>query len=678
MSLVTPWGLLGLLGIPIIIIIYLLKSKYVSKPVSSTFIWKRSLKYVKNRLPLTFVFSLLLVLQILTVIVASFAMSRPKAPPLVTKDTIIILDSSASMMTVNDEGKTRFDLAIEQIKSKAESASENHGFTLITAGIEANKICERYKDKVEIVTAMEKITCDYGEPDIADAIKLSDSVRKKNPEAELYFYTDKEYIDKSGIEVVNFAKETDWNIAITNLTDVSMGGQFYFNATVNNYGPAVENIKINIYLNEGESPITTQTCSFEANSKTVITFAPKASFAASDAQFVQIGKIKEYDKVRVEFSGVSDGLSYDNTRTLYSKANKRFKILLVSEYIQMIENGDGTKEADGKVTTSVLMVLRLIGYNLSVKTDIKNDISLVNDGKGVEGYDLYIFDGGTYTKNGETHKVMPDVLPSDGAVWFINPESNPPVVVDGEDAITLNTAPTEAPKKEDGPGYDAFSMIKVHDTGTVTYKTLTNKIQANNLSVGKYYPINGYNDACFEEIFSCNGDAVLIAGKVNNVRIICWSLDINDTNIAINRDFPLLINNMVQFSLPESISERSFDVGDEVQFNVPVGAETLSFKLGENVLNVMDAKDTVFNLKNYGFYSIDVEYAGKEAQTYVLPTNIPLVESDIVSMGEFIEAESVTPDVDVENEPIEIWPYLAMVLLALLIIEWGVYYRDEF
>ena len=49
MSFLQPLGLLGPIGVPIIIIIYIIKSRYVQKPVASTFIWKRSLKYMKRR-----------------------------------------------------------------------------------------------------------------------------------------------------------------------------------------------------------------------------------------------------------------------------------------------------------------------------------------------------------------------------------------------------------------------------------------------------------------------------------------------------------------------------------------------------------------------------------------------------------------------------------------------------
>ena len=52
MGLLTPLGLLGLIGIPILIIIYIIKPKYHEKKISSTFIWRLSLKYRKRKIPL--------------------------------------------------------------------------------------------------------------------------------------------------------------------------------------------------------------------------------------------------------------------------------------------------------------------------------------------------------------------------------------------------------------------------------------------------------------------------------------------------------------------------------------------------------------------------------------------------------------------------------------------------
>jgi len=63
MSFLFPLGLLGLIGIPIVIIIYILQSKYNEQTVTSTYIWHLSEKFLKKKNPfsgLTGLISLLL------------------------------------------------------------------------------------------------------------------------------------------------------------------------------------------------------------------------------------------------------------------------------------------------------------------------------------------------------------------------------------------------------------------------------------------------------------------------------------------------------------------------------------------------------------------------------------------------------------------------------------------
>ena len=69
MSFLNPIGLLGLIGIPILILIYILKSKYQEYSVSSTFLWELSEKFLTKKSPLSKFSGLLnLILQILTVL----------------------------------------------------------------------------------------------------------------------------------------------------------------------------------------------------------------------------------------------------------------------------------------------------------------------------------------------------------------------------------------------------------------------------------------------------------------------------------------------------------------------------------------------------------------------------------------------------------------------------------
>ena len=229
------WGLLGLLAIPILIIIYFLKQKYVEKPVSSTFIWKRSLRYVKTKIPINVIISLLLILQILVVIAASFALSDPVIKAFSSKETIIIIDSSASMNAMTNEGKTRFELAVDQAKEDAEKAGENSKITVITAGNKASWVIQRSSEKHEIVNALDKITCDFGEPDFDGAKELVKNIQQSNREVKVKYYTDKTYEEVTGFEYIDFSKEDDENLAITKVKDGTFRKQCIFNVDITNY-----------------------------------------------------------------------------------------------------------------------------------------------------------------------------------------------------------------------------------------------------------------------------------------------------------------------------------------------------------------------------------------------------------------------------------------------------------
>ena len=53
MSWLTPIGFLGLIGLLILIIIYIIKPNYQNKVISSTFVWRLSLKYKKKKIPIS-------------------------------------------------------------------------------------------------------------------------------------------------------------------------------------------------------------------------------------------------------------------------------------------------------------------------------------------------------------------------------------------------------------------------------------------------------------------------------------------------------------------------------------------------------------------------------------------------------------------------------------------------
>jgi len=62
MTILNPWALLSLVSLIVLLLIYILKPNFQQKLVSSTYVWKLSLKYKKRKLPINKLRNLLLII----------------------------------------------------------------------------------------------------------------------------------------------------------------------------------------------------------------------------------------------------------------------------------------------------------------------------------------------------------------------------------------------------------------------------------------------------------------------------------------------------------------------------------------------------------------------------------------------------------------------------------------
>ena len=117
MRFLVPLGLLGLLGIVALIIIYIIKPNFQQKLISSTFIWRLSLKFKKRKIPISRLRNILLVIcQILIVVTASLILAQTVVmlkEQLENPESVIIIDSSASMRTGSDD-ISRYERAVNE------------------------------------------------------------------------------------------------------------------------------------------------------------------------------------------------------------------------------------------------------------------------------------------------------------------------------------------------------------------------------------------------------------------------------------------------------------------------------------------------------------------------------------------------------------------------------------
>ena len=210
MSFLYPLGLLGLIGIPILILVYIIKSKYTEQTVASTYLWTLSEKFLKRKRrpsPLAGIISL--IIQILAVTVASLAIAHPIITiPNAADEYCFILDGSGSMsMDAGDpeQSVTRFEAGKQAVRDRINDAMDGSIFTLIYAGDTASVVFERAEDKEQALLLLDELKPAHNTLRLPDALGLAQGYFNENPSLLTYLVTDTSYETAENVEVVNVA-----------------------------------------------------------------------------------------------------------------------------------------------------------------------------------------------------------------------------------------------------------------------------------------------------------------------------------------------------------------------------------------------------------------------------------------------------------------------------------------
>ncbi len=375
MSFLYPLGLLGLLGVPAVVIIYILKNKYNEQTVPSTYLWTLSERFFKRRNPLSGLTGVInLILQILLITLLSLALARPIfVLPDSASEYCFILDCSGSM-NMTTAGEKRFTLAKNAIAEIVEDARGGSTYTLVTVEGEVGVVYERLSDKKLALTMLEKIEASDGSVEEGEALALAQGYFEENPSLVTYLFTDKAYTAHNGVEVVCVGEESDVNYAISEVEGALLGGNLTVTAAVTAY-QGDGDLTVRLYVDENPTPVETKTVTVGAGTRSTVEF---------------VYQTENYASFRVALDG-GDALAADDEFISYNqKSESAYDILLVSETPFFFEAA------------------------LDVLTDSKVDVVAPDKYQAQEGYGLYIF-----------HSYTPKALP-DAAVWLINSSNSVP------------------------------------------------------------------------------------------------------------------------------------------------------------------------------------------------------------------------------------------------------------
>src|SRR5262245_37975846 len=127
MNFLVPTAFAFAAALPVVVVFYLLKRKRVVKLVSSTLLWQKFLAETQASAPFQKLRkNWLLILQILLLLLAVFALSRPYRSSRATSSRlrVLILDASASMQAT-DERPSRFEKAQNEALAWVDSLGDS-------------------------------------------------------------------------------------------------------------------------------------------------------------------------------------------------------------------------------------------------------------------------------------------------------------------------------------------------------------------------------------------------------------------------------------------------------------------------------------------------------------------------------------------------------------------------
>lgn len=674
MKLLIPLGLLGLLGIVVLFIIYFLKPNYQNKTVSSTFVWKLSIKYKKKRLPISKLRNILLIIcQILVIVACAMILAKPAQVLMESIDqseVVIIIDSSASMRTVND-GVSRYEKAVGDAYELVDSVLANNGIVSVivadkepkflsigTDGEEAANLAlrvtsdkgQQLKKALNDLTGANTMACSFGTSDMEKAMELCSDIVDINPDAKVYLYTDSTYAYvPAGISVVNEANASEWNASIVNAYSESLDNHYSFVVEVACYGRSQQiDVQMQIQgLNteskeESVKPVdyfasvyctqdTVKTVIFTDRRQEDLTDYEKES---ENVMFVTMDTaVTSYQSVYVILS-VDDSFTEDNNYVIYNGIKEILKVQYASTLTNPFVNS----------------ALDTVRNNFTDRWDVR--ISEIRDGNyALEGFDFYIFE----------HSV-PEKLPTDGVVFIIDPDKMPSSIMTIESGV----------KDYTNPGL--FLTAE-------TEHPIMQYIKPEFITVTRLKVISSFNEEEYQVAMSCENNPALLIRDEQKAKVVVMPFSLHFSNFAILPYFATFFSNMFSYFLPATVQGSVFEVNEDITLNSRGGKLEVSYSVTDEFGVSQTVKDTYESFpatmrpEIIGTYVLTQKTLGDKTIEDSIYVRVPSSEYNIFKMEENLKNPFIVrPENDYFND---LLLYFAIALVSLLCIEWLLQMRDN-
>ena len=628
MRLLYPWCFFVILLIPILLLIYILRSHYTEHTVNSTYIWTLSERFKKRRNPLSGITGIIsLLLQLLFIFIIIIALVSPifilrnRA-----SEYCFVLDASESM-NMESEGKTRFERAKDEIEEIISSSKKGSEYTLIYASGEASTIYGGVKDKDSAIERLNELKPSYVENTTETLRGVAQDFFSEKPGAKIYILTDKNYQKTQNVNVINVSKN-ETNFGITSLeckTIVEANGDvmLYADGKISSYKDAGD-LTLKLFVDGSEQAMAEQKIQIGANKRDeAFSFSVKLNTPS-------------FSSARVIISN-SDSLLNDNEAIHYNvKNDKQYKTIIVS-----------------KTPFFFQAVIDAVGDYDVLAVEPEEYEHIYKD----KSYGLYIFD--SYT---------PERLPESGTVWMINSQRNiEKTGFNYRSEVVL----------------DGYEMLDKSESTKTDIADILENVKGNDLYVSRYLRYSTYND--YMTLFSCDGVPLIMAGENSyGNRMVVFAFSLHDSDLVMTTDFIVLMGNLLKYSFPDVLDKTIYTAGqglkepsESVSINTAANIDSVKLISPSGEVKYLDTSETTNTIvpDEVGTYLVEVTEGGvtHEHRFYsIAPTNecVPSVQEAI-----FILAGEPSNDrLDSEFDPSII---IFILLILVFAADWVVYMYEK-
>ena len=168
------------------------------------------------------------------------------------------------------------------------------------------------------------------------------------------------------------------------------------------------------------------------------------------------------------------------------------------------------------------------------------------------------------------------------------------------------------------------------------------------------------------EGITTDGEILPLLGvfEQNDIRLAWLGFSLNDTNLRLTVDFPILMSNLLKWLVRLPVESAVLDTGDTIFFNQTID----NLMLPNNQLVALNA-DAFTRTQLPGFYT-------KEDRSQAWAINVPLEESATLpatALSASLQQAAISGLEQTIEQPM--WMYLALIGLLVLGIEWLSYER---